>query len=788
MSLRVWLPLNGDLRNNGLDNIEVVNDGATVDNNGKIGKCYYLSGNANSYINTNYSTNIGISDFSISLWVKIPTITSGSYYTVCTSKSASAASSGFGIYWNYSQKKFLWSTADGTNATEIWMAVTVDSIVYDKWIHLVMVRNNSDEKKGYFYINGERYELASIPAIRNITIDTKLLLGKCSNGSYPIKAYYNDFRIYDHALSAKEVKELSKGLVCYYKLDGNGSGDNILAGTSNTEVQYEYPESSYKDRWSKKTSIIPTASQYTLSFYAKSTVNGDKVRAHFYSPNTTTKAETNQGVTSTASDGNIDFTLSTRWERYWVVWTQTAADATKSVIFPRMFSQASGQATGTGIVSIKCVKLEEGNVATAWKPNSSDSSYSSFDNTIYDSSGNNYNMITNGNPTYQSYSPKNLICTNFVSPSNAYCTKFSPTGYSDNYTVSFWAIYKANNTMAFGHTNGNRLNLFFASSKIYWNTGDSYNNPFQNNGTDISNSAYMNSWHHYVITADGTSNKLYIDGEYAGTAKTFRPLTGTTLVLSGWSTDTSVSYRLGDKISDFRLYSTTLSEQDIKELYNTGASIDKGNNLHTYELLESGSNELLDVPYTNWYSQHNDIPSNWYKNINNGEVYFESTTVGSHAAGSRYIPINPTNKTYYYDFCISVSAGNRFYIGFERYDKDKTPRSNNACVYVFGSAPSSDLVKARYKGTVNLSTDGVNPCAFIALRILNRWSGSTSETEGKATIHYLSLREVNNATGFETTKLFKTGVFKADDFFEKNDKSNIEKDGIINMPNQFIEI
>ena len=43
MALRVWLPLNGNLENKGISNITVTNNGATVDNNGKIGKCYKLS-------------------------------------------------------------------------------------------------------------------------------------------------------------------------------------------------------------------------------------------------------------------------------------------------------------------------------------------------------------------------------------------------------------------------------------------------------------------------------------------------------------------------------------------------------------------------------------------------------------------------------------------------------------------------------------------------------------------------------------------------------------------------
>ena len=152
---------------------------------------------------------------------------------------------------------------------------------------------------------------------------------------------------------------------------GTGNvGANILPGTSAKEVQYTYPSSSYSDKFSKKTSIVPSGSQYTLSFYAKSTVSGDRIRAHYYNPNTTTKGVSNQGVTTTASDGNIDFTLTTDWKWYCVTYTQSSTTATKTVIFPRMFS-----GSGTGTVSIKMVKFEEGSSPTPWIPCSTDATY-----------------------------------------------------------------------------------------------------------------------------------------------------------------------------------------------------------------------------------------------------------------------------------------------------------------------------------------------------------------------------------------------------------------------------
>ena len=70
MGLKVWLPLNGDLHNQGTSPFLNANiqSGVVIDNNGKIGKCYTNSGTT-APIST--ACTISTSQFSACAWVKI---------------------------------------------------------------------------------------------------------------------------------------------------------------------------------------------------------------------------------------------------------------------------------------------------------------------------------------------------------------------------------------------------------------------------------------------------------------------------------------------------------------------------------------------------------------------------------------------------------------------------------------------------------------------------------------------------------------------------------------------
>jgi len=75
--------------------------------------------------------------------------------------------------------------------------------------------------------------------------------------------------------------------------------------------------------------------------------------------------------------------------------------------------------------------------------------------------------------------------------------------------------------MAWGFQNGIRLNGLYNGN--LWNTGDSSNNPLYKPGTTTQVSApTANVWHHFVMTGDGTTCKVYQDGVFWAQAKTFK--------------------------------------------------------------------------------------------------------------------------------------------------------------------------------------------------------------------------------------------------------------------------
>ena len=150
------------------------------------------------------------------------------------------------------------------------------------------------------------------------------------------------------------------------------SGVNLLDGTKYDALEIgTFPETGSLTGKTYYTTEPLLEEEYVVSFDAISTVDGDVMMCYFTSADAaeqncyeviTSQGWTDKG-TSSATYGSTEITLSTTWQRYWVIYRHTP-NVDTLVKRVRIGSLYSGK--GTGTVSIRRVKCEVGNKATEW--------------------------------------------------------------------------------------------------------------------------------------------------------------------------------------------------------------------------------------------------------------------------------------------------------------------------------------------------------------------------------------------------------------------------------------
>ena len=258
-----------------------------------------------------------------------------------------------------------------------------------EWEIIVAEKPKNDAQADKFGVNKTTYGTAYnalntylTPILANLTTNSAIV-GQTMRDTF--KTYYSARTDLLNAIASK-AKDLAD--------NAQNTADNIAVGTRNLLVgtkdfsKGKYPGNThvtianekfndnavlkndptsisgvYSDMYQITTSIVPSATQYTLSFYAKADVAGVKMNCYFYNPNTSTKVETNQGYNRTSTDGSAEFTLSTKWEKYWVVWTQaTPPDVIKSIIIGRLSKGTSPLSP----IYMSSPMMVEGNKAQTW--------------------------------------------------------------------------------------------------------------------------------------------------------------------------------------------------------------------------------------------------------------------------------------------------------------------------------------------------------------------------------------------------------------------------------------
>ena len=596
MSLIHWWPLTTDLYNK-ITNKSFSSSYWTQSSDGKLGNCYKIEGcEQGKELLINSMT---VPDtFSLSCWIKNQNLTYPCAPLPIKFSNGSPYLTG-GKGWEFSHTNKLSLTLNDGETLQTYDFGTVDTDI-NTWYHLAFcVDYNAKTIK--LYVNGEP---------RKANNSTPLSV-KSYGGTYPFTLGYiygwkfhgclNDLRIYDHCLSLKEVKLLSQGLVAHYKLDtprilnlaagktysiyNNNSVPATLTETGRTFLGYPI----------YRLTMTPTAASlnsfqnhlWAQGIYQSSfTFNAGTKYCYwiYYKPVTNTNIRV--GGTASNISGWTEIQphyINDGWYRVGQYRDGSVASQKIDSIFTSFYS--SSAQVGVPISIDFCGgHLIENTSQIIENYGISNTAM------VYDCSGYGNHGTVSGSLTSSINTPRYQYCTLFNDNGYISTPSRSYQGMKDSYTISYWSkITEMTGLMVWGFANGNRLNLYPAGGWFNWNSGDGSSNPFKNSGGNVLFESYNNAWHHYTITGNGSETKLYIDGDYAGTALTYKNITGTQIILSGWNSGSEYKWNSG-QLSDFRIYATALSADAIKSLYQSSISFLNNGTLQCSEIIKTGEN------------------------------------------------------------------------------------------------------------------------------------------------------------------------------------------------------
>lgn len=224
MSLQIWLPLNGNLNNQGLKNITFSLSGSStglaVNNSGKIGKCYERTAAAGNSYRSSSTINLD-GDITMACWAYVSGTPSGDTANGIVSNHSHGSNTGIGInVKQVSSSDYRISCSTGTGSNRTYCSYYGTTNIKDAWHHLGVTYNKTAKQLQLWVDGNVEYTLSSyVNASKADYIDIfNWSTDIVSSSSYRAICKLNDVRIYDHCLSKREMKELSKGLILHYKL------------------------------------------------------------------------------------------------------------------------------------------------------------------------------------------------------------------------------------------------------------------------------------------------------------------------------------------------------------------------------------------------------------------------------------------------------------------------------------------------------------------------------------------------------------------------------------------
>lgn len=598
MSLQVWLPLNGNVNNQGLSDV-TVNGGKIFTATGKLSSTAY---NDTQVINIPIASLSGSRTWSFCFWGYVVS----SAITTNWTKIASIIDGNSDLrievcpQGNYSNDIYCYSIHNngGYVITSGAMASPNGSQYYNNWTHFCITSDGTTITK---YLNG--VFIGTIPYDGDGVITGTFTLNNSD------KIYKQDVRIYDHCLSPKEVAEIAKGLCLHYPLnniyncqsnkysspycDGYMSYIGGFTRTALTDERgYNYKMTytgTGNNSW--KSLRVPTYSFTVGKTYYYSV----KIRCNKWTADTLyLRASRSENDWATRYIAVCSTSLADgKWHEYYTYQTvnETYDRSGTTVTSNPVLEFYTGACVTDGFVydfdfDIKDVQVVESNEYVPFQQGEWNT------NVISDCSGFGNDGIKTGSINWSRdtsrYSGSYEFNGTDTSIKNNSDTWHG--GTINDKTISCWikpsgsACGGAGGIMA-ESASGTIMSMY--NSVWQFANGSSWVN-YNNGGITVG------EWSHHACTIKDGVIKIYKNGSLISTNTNTSILT--TLSSSNYVA-VGCDFPGGDEyfnglISDFRIYSTALSDSDILELYNTPINIDNKGNLYAYEFIEEDKNNF----------------------------------------------------------------------------------------------------------------------------------------------------------------------------------------------------
>lgn len=582
MGLQIWLPLDGNINNQGLSDVKIYG-APTSWQEGKIGKCAKFNGDY-KIIYTETTHEFDYTDnFSWACWV-LPVYSGTAYQYIFSVGRSDYGSYGYGA-------RLVSATRINIRYGNVEWSISCEA---SKWIHIAFVKRDKNIR---IYKNGSLYGSTTYGgATPTYTESVGLALGcfRYNVGNrYPSFCSINDFRLYNTPLTDRQIKEISKGLVCHYPLgeiDGKIGGRNILRNSKNLaslSLKDTLAKVERTDTNCKLSLASGVASNSWYAIYTDFTIEKNQSYTASIEIETVNLVSGSKGCHFTAAKippnsswndfAKVDFKTLGKYH-----YTFNSGDNTSV----RIALGVQGDGSSNYVIA-KNLKLEKGTSATSWTPAPEDDA-SFYDNVIYDTSGycNNGSVTDSTCPTWSSDTPR--YKGSYAFNGNKQYLKFQNpiTSSSTDFTISCWVKFDdttGNSTICTMRTAvGNGIALFKIGNKIRFDDNAQFT------FSDYTISA--NAWTHVVVTRLSSCKKLYVNGILKQTVNTvgdMKLISNVGTIGASSQGGDGISNYLNGQLSDFRIYATALDNQTIEELYKVGASLDSSGNLYAYDFNEN---------------------------------------------------------------------------------------------------------------------------------------------------------------------------------------------------------